>query len=569
MRYLALATDFDGVVASHGRPSSEALSAIKRLRSSGRKAILVTGRRLSNLLESCPDLTMFDYVVAENGAVVHHPQTNQTVPLAEPLSETFVRRLEELQVRPIEVGSVIVATWIPHQTAVLQAIQELGLEYHIIFNRAAVMVLPAGVNKATGIEYVLRKMGLSRHEVVGVGDSENDHSFLMRSECAATVANAVPSILRSAAIVTKNADGAGLAELIDQLIADDLSRIQGAVSRYLIPLGRLGDGETIAIPPYGTNILIAGPSGSGKSTIAAGLIERLMANSYQLCIVDPEGDYGTLDDVLTLGNEKHAVTVDEVLAFLEDPTRSLNVNLLGIPLADRPEFFGRLFPSLHAMRTRTGRPHWIVLDEAHHMLPLEWAHLGLALPQKVGETMLITVHPDHLAPDVLSHVDVIVAVGDAPRNTLESFAALTSQSVSCPQDLKYEKGKAVVWIPRTGAAPRTMEILRGRAERIRHHRKYAEGNMRHRSFFFRGPSNRHNLRAQNLVVFCQIAEGIGEETWLFHLHKGDYSRWLRNSVKDRYLADQVERIEKRSDLSPSETRELVRRLIKSRYTLPE
>ena len=70
--------------------------------------------------------------------------------------------------------------------------------------------------------------------------------------------------------------------------------------------------------PYGLNILIAGPSGSGKSTIAAAVIERLMERTYQLCIVDPEGDYGTLPEVFTIGSQHHAVTVTEVLAFLED-----------------------------------------------------------------------------------------------------------------------------------------------------------------------------------------------------------------------------------------------------------
>ena len=119
--------------------------------------------------------------------------------------------------------------------------------------------------------------------------------------------------------------------------------------------------------PYGQNILIAGPSGTGKSTVTAGIVERLMKQQYQVCIVDPEGDYGTLPDVITLGNQNHAITVNEVLAFIEDPKVTLNVNLLGIPLADRPAFFGQLFPSLQAMRTRTGRPHWIVLDEAQRI----------------------------------------------------------------------------------------------------------------------------------------------------------------------------------------------------------
>ena len=149
------------------------------------------------------------------------------------------------------------------------------------------------------------------------------------------------------------------------------------------------------------NILIAGPSGSGKSTMTAGVIERLMERTYQLCIVDPEGDYGTLPEVFTIGNQHHAVTVTEVLAFLEDTKVNINVNLLGIPLADRPLFFAQLLPNLQAMRTRTGRPHWIVLDEAHHMVPAEWSHLDKLLPHKLGETVLVTVHPDHLAPLIL------------------------------------------------------------------------------------------------------------------------------------------------------------------------
>jgi hypothetical protein len=194
-----------------------------------------------------------------------------------------------------------------------------------------------------------------------------------------------------------------------------------------------------------------------------------------------------------------------------------------------------LFPSLQAMRTRTGRPHWIILDEAHHMLPAEWAHVGRALPQRLGETVLVTVHPDHVAPAVLALVDAIIAVGPAPQKTIQRFAEAIGKTFIWPAELQFEKGKAVVWFPGEDA-PFSVEILPGTAERIRHHRKYAEGNMRYRSFFFRGPDNRHNLRAQNLAIFSQIAEGIDEKTWRFHLHRGDYSRWFRGAVKDRYLA---------------------------------
>jgi hypothetical protein len=114
-----------------------------------------------------------------------------------------------------------------------------------------------------------------------------------------------------------------------------------------------------------------------------------------------------------------------------------------------------------------------------------------------------------------------------------------------------------------------MSIIPPKEDRIRHRRKYAEGNMRYHSFYFRGPGNRHNLKAQNLATFSQIAEGIGDETWLFHLRRQDYSKWFREAVKDPYLADQAARIELQFPHNSKESRKLIRALIDARYTLPE
>ncbi|HSF25109.1 MAG TPA: HAD-IIB family hydrolase [Blastocatellia bacterium] len=569
MRYLVLVTDYDGTIATGGKADESALSAIERLRMSGRRAILLTGRRVDDLLAVCPRVRLFDYVVAENGAVLYEPRTREQTLLGKPPPAEFVQRLGELTNDSIDTGQVVVSTLLPHHAAVLQAIQEMGLELQLIFNREAVMVLPPGVNKASGMEYALRKLGFSPHEAVGIGDAQNDHSFLERCECAVAVANAVPSIRKLAAFTTKSEAGQGVAELVEELIANDLSRMHGRLEKNLVTIGLGLDGRPVTVPPYGLNILIAGPSGSGKSTVAAGIVERLIERAYQVCIVDPEGDYGTLPEVLTLGSPRHAITVNQALAVLEDPKMNLNVNLLGISLADRPDYFGHLFPSLQAMRTRTGRPHWIVLDEAHHMLPADWGHVGKALPQRLGETVLVTVHPRHVAPMTLSLVDIVIAVGRSPRETLKAFADAAGQKFTWPEDLSQRKGHTVVWSPRSGKAPFSMQIISGRVERIRHLRKYAEGDMRNRSFYFRGPAGRHNLRAQNLVLFSQIAEGIDEETWLFHLYRGDYSRWFREAVKDPYLADHAERIEQRQDLRPTETRELMLSFIEGRYTLPE
>jgi hypothetical protein len=202
------------------------------------------------------------------------------------------------------------------------------------------------------------------------------------------------------------------------------------------------------------------------------------------------------------------------------------------------------------------------------MMPPEWAHVGRALPRSLGETVLVTVHPDQLPSTVLSLANLVIAVGPNPLATIQTVANSIGQRLTWPNDLDHENGKVVVWFPGRDEVPFSIEILPGRAERIRHHRKYSEGNMRYRSFFFRGPDKRHNLKAQNLVIFSQIAEGIDEETWVFHLRRGDYSNWLRKSVKDSYLADEVARIEKRHDVQPAEARRLIRGLIEARYTLP-
>ncbi|WP_019592590.1 HAD family hydrolase [Thioalkalivibrio sp. ALRh] len=566
MRYLALAADYDGTLASDDRVSEDTVRAVERLRKSGRRAILVTGRRVDDLLSVCPCARLFDLVVAENGAIVYNPATREEARYANPPPKLLLKGLRERGVEPLEIGQVVVGTQAAQRAAVQDVIWELGLEAQVIANRGALMVLPAGVNKAKGLERALRKLGLSRHEVVGIGDAENDHSFLDLCECSVAVANAVPSLKASASLETAGENGNGVIELIDDLIANDLRRLDSRLEQHLIPLGTAADGRLINLSPFGHNMLVAGPSGSGKSTFAAGIIERLIEKDFQVCIVDPEGDYGTLADVVALGNQWRAPAVTEILSILEDPKINLSINLLGIPLGDRPQFFAQLIPNLQAMRARTGRPHWLVLDEAHHMLPDTWGHTGSALPKRIGESALVTVHPEHVASEILAPVDIVIAIGSSPEETLAKFGRATGRTVPWSDSLTREPEQVIAWF--IDEPPFAMRPMPGRAERVRHHRKYAEGDLRWHSFYFRGPDSRHNLKAQNMAIFCQIAQGIDEQTWLFHLRRGDYSRWFRHAVRDEFLADEAQRVEQRTDLAPAQTRQMITELAQARYTLP-
>ena len=207
MRYLALCCDYDGTLAHDGRVDEPTLAGLEQLLASGRRLVLVTGRELPDLQATFPRLDLFERVVAENGALLYRPATREEKPLAERPPDAFVELLRSRGVAPMSVGRVIVATWQPHEHAVLEAIRELGLELQVIFNKGAVMVLPAGVNKATGLAAALEEMGLSPHNVVGVGDAENDHAFLSLCECSAAVANALPTVKETADLTTRPTTG--------------------------------------------------------------------------------------------------------------------------------------------------------------------------------------------------------------------------------------------------------------------------------------------------------------------------------------------------------------------------
>lgn len=225
MHYRALATDYDGTIAEDGAVRDEVVDALRRLRRTGRKLVLVTGRELDELMRVFPRVDIFDKVVAENGALLYSPRPPTERPLAEAPPPGFAAALRARGVDPLACGRIIVATWQPHEQAVLSVIREQGLELEVIFNKGAVMVLPSGVNKASGLAAALAELEIPSDQVVGVGDAENDHSLLASCGLAVAVANAVPALKRRAHLVTRGARGAGIIELCERLIANDCADV--------------------------------------------------------------------------------------------------------------------------------------------------------------------------------------------------------------------------------------------------------------------------------------------------------------------------------------------------------
>lgn len=569
MRYLVLACDYDGTLAWDGYVAEETLAALRRLLASGRKLILVTGRQLDDLLRIFPQVDIFEWIVAENGALIYRPTTREKKRQGDPPPEKFIRVLQDRGVKPLSVGDIIVATSQPNETTVLNVIRDLGLEMQLVFNKGSVMVLPAGINKASGLRLALAEMEISPHNVVGIGDAENDHAFLSLCECSVAVANALPMVKEKADFVTRGDHGSGVVELIEELIAEDLQRREDRLTRHHVLVGNRESGEEVRIKPYGVNLLLTGSSGGGKSTLATGIMERLAEQVYQFCVIDPEGDYESFEDAVALGSNQRVPDLDEVIRLLKDPNKNAVVNLIGVPLKDRPSFFSALFPRLHELRVQIGHPHWLIVDEAHHVLPASWKPASLTLPKEFDRMMFITVEPKSVAPTVLSSVNTVIAVGDAAEKKLAEVSEILGETGSSMGSVSLNHGEALMWLRETNGGPFKLRILPSRSERQRHRRKYAEGDLGpERSFYFQGPEGKLNLRAQNLILFMQIAEGVDDETWMHHLRRRDYSRWFREVIKDEALVAEAERVEALDDVSASESRALIKSAIEERYTLP-
>jgi hydroxymethylpyrimidine pyrophosphatase-like HAD family hydrolase len=571
VRYHVLACDYDGTVAHDGHIDASTADALNRLRATGREVVLVTGRRLDDLQSVCPNLDLFSIVVAENGALLYTPRSREAEPLAPPPPAALVEALRSRGINDLAIGHVIVATWQPNEQLVLDTIQALGLELQVVFNKGAVMILPSGVNKATGLRVALSRLGLSPHNAVGVGDAENDHALLGACECGVAVANAVPS-LREHADLTTNADhGTGVAELCARLGETDLVELGPRLTRHDLPLGsEVSTGQPILLPSYGSALLIAGTSGGGKSTAVTGLVEHMAETGYQHVVIDPEGDYSGYERAVVLGDAHRAPTVDEVVAALKNSETNVVANLFGLALELRPAFFAALLPALRALRARRGRPHWLIVDEAHHMLPGSEPAPVLTAADLQG-IILVTVHPEHVASTAIRAIEVVMAIGKTPSDTLREFARAGESPPPAGDIDPLPTGEALVWNRVTKEAPRRIRPTAAKLDRQRHVRKYVEGDLGvEKSFYFRGPRGALNLRAQNLQLFLQMADGVDAETWLHHLRQGDYSRWVRRSIRDDLLAAELARIEASNEDDPrgSRTREAVRRSIEARYTAP-
>ncbi len=591
MQLAAFAFDYDGTLAQDGCVSAATVEALGRLKAAGVRLLLVSGRELPDLQRVFPHYALFDAIVAENGGLLFQPGLHQERLLGSAPPDALVQALQRRHVQPLSIGRSILATSKPQDEQVLAAIRECGMEWQIIFNKGAVMCLPPGVNKASGLSAALETLKLSALNVLAVGDAENDHAMLQACGYRAAVANAIDTLKGEADIVTHASHGAGVVELIERFLTDPPLALTASVRRHDTAIGRDAHGREAVLPPDAT-VLIAGSSGGGKSRLAKLLIERFMAHGFQLCIIDPEGDYEGVPGVTALGDEKTVPGLPQAEGLLREPRNHLALNLLGVDLNMRPRYLASIAAMVESLRVQWARPHWLLIDEAHHTLPAVAQPALPAAPRQLPGMVLISSRPDALARHALDTVQILITLGAQARQAIESFCCVLQLPVPPLPTRALENGEALYWdrtalgaaratgatdstdgrdaaVPAGAGAPRLVQLDEPAQRHQRHIRKYARGSLGlDKSFHFRGPAGALNLRAQNLSVFLQLGEGVDDDTWLFHLQRGDYSRWFRDAIDDEELADEAARVEREHDKDAKSSRQAMRDLVNRRYTAP-
>lgn len=568
-----LACDYDGTIADDGRLAPDTIARLARVRESGRKLFLVTGRMLDDLKSVCPDVDrIFDLVVAENGGLLYCPDRREVRRLGDAPEPALIEALQRRGV-PFDLGSSILATTAAYSEAALAAIRETGVERSLVFNRGALMLLPGGVTKGTGLNAALDAVQLSARNLAGIGDGENDHAFLSMCECACAVADAVPALRERADVVTAGLGSRGAIEFIEQHVLRDLADLAPRLTRHAIKIGEDLAGTPVSVGAHGTHLLVVGPSASGTSTLTAALVEQLVEAGRTACLVDPEGDYHSLVEfqrVIVMGGQGvHALpTPDELAQLLGRPGESLVLDLSARSRPEKVAYATKVLATANAARGTRGMPHWLVIDEAHHIFPPDGSQAMDLLPAGAESFCLITLGVEDLPREITERVNTVASTDlDAFRKATERVFGRYVHGLRLPTGTPLQRGEsAIAWRDPDRPAVR-FRVSPRRVEHRRHLRKYTEGELPpDRSFFFRGPGNAMNLRAANLVRFVELADGVGDPTWAHHLRTGEYSAWVREMIKDPALAAEIQEIE-RANLPPAESRQRVLDAIRRRYAV--
>lgn len=577
MKFAVLALDYDGTIAGADGVSPAVRQAIAAVRAQGVVVILVTGRILKDLRRVAGDLHFADAVVGENGAVIEFPASGYGEALAAPPPDSLIEALGAEQV-PIIVGQSVIEADAGQALRILALIRKLELPLVVIFNRGRLMVLPQAVSKATGLRHALAVLRLSPHNAVAIGDAENDHELLRVCEVGVAVKWGSPVLQAAADYVAPGTGPESLAPYLASLAAS--TRLPARVNtRRRLRLGYSDDGRAFELAIRGRNELIAGDPRSGKSWVAGLICEQLILKGYCLCILDPEGDYVSLEalpGVSVFGGADPLPRPRDLLRALRHPDGSVVVDLSHVSHHEKLEYLRNLLPGLAMLRRKTGLPHRVLLDEAHYLLHGEDAPSLVDL--ELGGYTLVTYRASQVHPELLAATQAIVVTRESDPREVEALTRLCSGCMAAgkARDWPHLFGRLV--IGEAVVLPVTEEVA-GQARHInlaprltphaRHASKYVDIPVAAGRGFVFG-DDKAGQPARTLREFVVALDAAPLPVVEQHLRRSDFSKWVADVFGDYPLAATLRALER--DYRRGRTNQWVENVgqaIRSRYDFME
>lgn len=558
---LVLACDLDGTLIEQGKATADTWETLRLAKIAGLVLILVTGRTLDSFTSGGPFTELFEAIVAENGAAVYFSRRDAVALPFGTLEPAMLKRLEALSV-PLERGIAMAASRVPHDELVLKVLRESRSGGTIEYNRDAVMLLPAGASKGNGLLYALQELGYSPHNVVACGDAENDRSFFKVAELGVAVSNARPALKAVADAVLPLPDGEGVRALIKDLLEGRTPGFRPRPERRLL-LGYRISGAPLYLDPFSlveSNTGIFGSSGSGKSWLAGLLAEELLKQKYQICIIDPEGDYRSLGispQTLVLGGaETPLPPVSDVLNINEWNNASLVLDLSTYSLEARNQYVAEFLSALRDLRGRRGRPHCFLVDEIQSFCPPGESELKDLFLEALqwGGFIFISYRPSQVAPELLAALDHCLLTRTNLPEEIESLQAHLCSHGDCARALSQlpmlPRGQALLCLSpakRWPSSPKgfvRFNMGPRMLAHIRHLHKYLRAPLpESKRFYFRDKGGRYvGYTVANLWEFREALRQVPLELLHYHMEKGDFERWLEQVLHDEELARRVHKI---------------------------
>ncbi len=551
MKLGAVAVDYDGTIAIDGAFDPAVRAAIADVRLQGIAVILVTGRRLNDLRVIAGNLECFNAVVAENGAVLYFPESGQQALLGHAPNSRFLEGLRSRSI-PFTAGDSVVEVDAARALHVLDLIRELEQPLILAFNRNRLMVLPQAIAKSVGLRRALSTLRISIHNTIGIGDAENDHDLLDACEVGVAVEWGSPALRIVADEVILGNGPQAVASYLRGLIGHvRLSAAQMGRRRLL--LGHQHDGQPVHLAIRGRTVIVAGEPGSGKSWLAGLLCEQLILQGYCLCIIDPEGDYLSLEglpSVITLGGDDPPPSPRELAQALRYPDVSVVIDLSKIGHPEKQEYLHELLPLLASLRRQTGLPHKIVLDEAHYYLG-EPDGRRLIDPELAGY-ILVTYRVSSVDPAVRAGADTVVIVTRETdlqeQETLRSISTAAGADVPKEifQELSLSEAALLPGAEESHGRLQRFQIAPRLTSHVRHRAKYFDMPVTDSQAFVFTHDGQRGARARSLKDLVALLTTVPEDELAAHLQRHDFSRWLEDVFRDCPLATHVRAIEARA-----------------------